>query len=284
MAQAQVIGILGAVVAGGLAYWKFKPDNSEETETTVVTPTTPTVTPTETKPLDNFTKKTGSLYPAMGSSNLYRGTKPDEPRAAYKTVEEAAAQCDSDENCIGFTHWPERYTTEHPKSPETPCSADTDCGSGKCVDNYCRSFNWGLSYFWTDSSAPNLPSDYKGSTWKSANGSLSLSQGVGPSHEYLDSRRPRGEAANHLEGDVEKDWKYAQHMSQKGVSYIKAGFEDFKYSDKFNDDGTAKTSESDNQTNEAEEVSAPVEYTPLSYQPASNSIQFDPKSRPDNCF
>ena len=61
-------------------------------------------------------------------------------------------------------------------------------------------------------------------------------------------------------------------------------FEDFKYSDKFNDDGTAKTSESDNQTNEAEEVSAPVEYTPLSYQPASNSIQFDPKSRPDNCF
>ena len=70
------------------------------------------------------------------------------------------------------------------------------------------------------------------------------------------------------------------NMSQKGVSYIKKGFEDFKYSDKFNDDGTAKES----QTNEAEEVSTPVEYTPLSYQPASNSIQFDPKSRQDNCF
>ena len=73
-------------------------------------------------------------------------------------------------------------------------------------------------------------------------------------------------------------------MSQKGVTYIKSGFEDFKYSDKFNDDGTAKTSENETQTNEAEEVSAPSDYTPLSYQPASNSIQFDPKSRPDNCF
>jgi hypothetical protein len=279
MAQAQVIGILGAVVAGGLAYWHFKGDSSEEIETTVVTPTV--VTTTETKPLDNFTKKSGSFYPAIGSSNLYRGTKPNEPRAAYKTLEEAAAQCDLDEGCIGFTYWPERYTTEHPKSPETPCSADTDCGSGKCVDNYCRDFGWGLSYFWTDASAPNIPNDYEGSTWKSDKGALSLSQSVGPSNEYLDSRRPRGVAANHLEEDVEKAWKYEQHMSQKGVSYIKKGFEDFKYSDKFNDDGTAKE---ESQTNEAEEVSTPVEYTPLSYQPASNSIQFDPKSRQDNCF
>jgi len=281
MAQAQVIGILGAVVVGGLAYWHFKGDSSEETETT--TTVTPAVTPTETKPLDNFTKKTGSIYPAMGRSNLYRGTKP-EPRAAYKTLEEAAAQCDSDENCIAFTYWPERYTTEHPKSPDTPCSADTDCGSGKCVDNYCRALEWGLSYFWTDGSAPQLPNDYDGSTWKSANGALSLSQGVGPSNEYLDSRRPRGVAANHLEGDVEKEWKYEQHMNQKGVTYIKKGFEDFKYSDKFNDDGTAKTSENETQTNEAEEVSAPSDYTPLSYQPASNSIQFDPRSKTDNCF
>ena len=281
MEQAQVIGILGAVVAGGLAYWHFKGDSSEETETETETETpvvTPAVTPTETKPLDNFTKKTGSLYPAMGASRMAQGDD------NFKTLEEAAAQCDSDENCIGFVHWPERYTTEHPKSPETPCSTDVHCGSGKCVDNYCRDFGWGLSYFFTDTSAPNIPVDYKGSTWKSANGALSLSQGVGPSNEYLDSRRPRGEAANHLEGDVEKDWKYEQHMSQKGVSYLKKGFEDFKYSDKFNDDGTAKTSESDPQTNEAEEVSAPAEYTPLSYQPASNSIQFDPKSRPDNCF
>ena len=279
MTQAQVIGILGAVVAGGLAYWHFKGDSSEEIETTVVV-TPAVVTTTETKPLDNFTEKSGSFYPAIGSSNLYRGTKPNEPRAAYKTLEEAAAQCDLDEGCIGFTYWPERYTTEHPKSPETPCSADTDCGSGKCVDNYCRDFGWGLSYFWTDASAPNVPNDYEGSTWKSDKGALSLSQGVGPSNEYLDSRRPRGVAANHLEEDVEKAWKYEQHMSQKGVSYIKKGFEDFKYSDKFNDDGTAKES----QTNEAEEVSTPVEYTPLSYQPASNSIQFDPKSRQDNCF
>jgi hypothetical protein len=281
MAQTPVIGVLGAVVAAGLGYYYFtKREEATETTTTV----TPAVTPTETTPLDNFTKKTGSLYPAMGSSNLYRGTKPNEPRAAYKTLEEAAAQCDSDENCIAFVHWPERYTTEHPKSPETSCSADTDCGSGKCVDNVCRDFGWGLSYFFTDTSAPKIPADFKGSTWKASNGALSLSQGVGPSNEYLDSRRPRGVAANHLEGDVEKEWKYEQHMSQKGVTYIKKGFEDFKYSDKFNDDGTAKTSENETQTNEAEEVSAPSDYTPLSYQPASNSIQFDPKSRPDNCF
>jgi len=285
MAQTPVIGVLGAVVAAGLGYYYFtkREEATETTETTETTVAGGIETPTETKPLDNFTKKTGSIYPAMGRSNLYRGTKP-EPRAAYKTLEEAAAQCDSDENCIAFTYWPERYTTEHPKSPDTPCSADTDCGSGKCVDNYCRALEWGLSYFWTDGSAPQLPNDYDGSTWKSANGALSLSQGVGPSNEYLDSRRPRGVAANHLEGDVEKEWKYEQHMNQKGVTYIKKGFEDFKYSDKFNDDGTAKTSENETQTNEAEEVSAPSDYTPLSYQPASNSIQFDPRSKTDNCF
>jgi len=268
-------------VAAGLGYYYFtkREEATETTETTVAGGIeTPTET-TETSALDNFTKKTGSLYPAMGSSNLYRGTKPNEPRAAYKTLEEAAAQCDSDENCIAFTYWPERYTTEHPKSPETSCSADTDCGSGKCVDNYCRDFGWGLSYFWTNASAPNLPNDYDGSTWKSANGALSLSQGVGPSNEYLDSRRPRGVAANHLEGDVEKEWKYEQHMSQKGVTYIKKGFEDFKYSDKFNDDGTPK----ETQANSAEEVVAP-EYTPLDYRPLSDSIQFDPRSKTGNCF
>ena len=281
MAQGQVIGVLGAVVAAGLGYYYFTKREEETVETVETTPVETTEVVEETSPLDSFTKKTGSLYPAMGSSNLYRGTKPNEPRAAYKTLEEAAAQCESDDSCIAFVYWPERYTTEHPKSPDTPCSADTDCGSGKCVDNYCRDFGWGLSYFWTDASAPFLPGDYSGSTWKSSNGALTLSQGVGPSNEYLDSRRPRGVAANHIDGDVEKDWKYEQHMKQKGITYIKKGFEDFKYSDKFNDDRTAKAEET--QANSAEEVVAP-DYTPLDYRPLSDSVQFDPRSKSGNCF
>ena len=59
MAQTPVIGVLGAVVAAGLGYYYFtKREEATETTTTV----TPAVTPTETTPLDNFTKKTGSLY------------------------------------------------------------------------------------------------------------------------------------------------------------------------------------------------------------------------------
>ncbi len=212
MAQAQVIGILGAVVAGGLAYWHFKGDSSEEIETTVVTPTTPAVTPTETTPLDNFTKKTGSLYPAFGGSDLQ---KPD-ARKNIVGSESCAQACQDDPDCVAFTHWPERYTEEFPEGG-TELHPDTD-----------------LCYFWSGPQGDDT--------------TITADAAVGQAHEGNTEDTERAKSVAH--------------------SYIKI----------------VEEPQEEPQTNEAEEVSAPAEYTPLSYQPASNSIQFDPKSRPDNCF
>ena len=276
--QPQVIGILAAVVTAGVGYHYLTKDKEEEETTT--TSDDQQVTPTQTDdstscsddlgcPADepycvdgkcsdtfpiatHFTKKSGSLYPKMGMSNHFRNLsdKSNEPRAQYKTLSEAAKACNDDPDCVGFTYWSERYTLDNPKGADESCSSDSDCSAGKCWEGKCRSAQYGLSYFWSNTSAPQIPSDYDGDTWKSAKGGLSLSQGVGPSNEYLDTRRPRNVAAHHVDSDVTKSWKYEQHMKQVGTTYLKKGMEDFKYSDSFEDDGTAKTqtssAESDN--------------------------------------
>ena len=134
--QPQVIGILAAVVTAGVGYHYLTKDKEEEEETTtVVAGGVPTQTDDSTSCSDDlgcaadepycvdgkcsdtfpiathFTKKSGSLYPKMGQSNLYRNLsdKSNEPRAQYKSLSEASKACNDDPDCVGFTFWPERY-------------------------------------------------------------------------------------------------------------------------------------------------------------------------------
>ncbi len=234
MTQAQVIGILGAVVAGGLAYWKFKGD--EPVDVVPVTAVAPTTTApecsddmgcTSDKPHCNpegkcvsateyFTSSTGSLYPAYGGSDLQ---KPE----ARKTIigkEACAKTCYDDPDCVAFTHWEERYTEEHPMTDGEPTHPDND-----------------LCYFWSGPNGDDL--------------TLTPTAAVGPADE----------------GNTED----IERANSKATTYIKTDKKDY-------------VPEEETQTSDAEQVSAPADYTPMSYQPSSNSIQFDPKSRPGNCF
>ena len=289
-ASGKTIGILSAVVIGGLGLWYMTKDEEETLEDTTTTPkVTPTVGggadatacsddlgcpadkpycvsgecsdefPAET----HFTKYSGSPYPKFGMSNMWRNLadKTNEPRAQYEGLDAAAAACQADPECIGFSWWPERYDNYNPKTDSQECSADSEClgldrdgtmkTKGKCYEDedgksYCRHPAYNLSYFYTNSEAPgNAPADWDGDSWKEANGGLTFSQSVGPSNEYLDSRRPRADNMFQNAGDgTDERYVYEGHMKQVGYTYIKKGHEDYKPSDSWNDDRTAKTTTS----------------------------------------
>ena len=146
MATAQTIGIVSAVVLGGLGYWYMSKDEEEEETTTVTgggvqTPPGP-ATPECSDDLgclsdtphcnddgacvsatEYFDSSTGSLYPAYGGSDLQ---KPD----ARKTIvgkEMCAKTCLDDPDCVGFTHWEERYDSDNPLiDGEEPTHPDSD--------------------------------------------------------------------------------------------------------------------------------------------------------------
>ena len=289
-ASGKTIGILSAVVLGGLGLWYMTKDDEE-----TVTPTphySPIVTPSGGGSADadavacsdalgcpadkpycvsgecsdefpaetHFTKYSGSPYPKFGMSNMWRNLqdKSNEPRAQYEGLDAAAAACEADPECIGFSWWPERYDNYNPKADAQECSADSEClgldrdgtmkTKGKCYEDedgksYCRHSAWNLSYFYTNSEAPgNTPADWEGDSWKEANGGLTFSQTVGPSDEYLDTRRPRADHVFDYAGDgTDERYVYEEHLKQVGYTYIKKGYEDYKPSDSWNDDRTAKT-------------------------------------------
>jgi len=296
-ASGKTIGILSAVVIGGLGLWYMTKDDEE---TVADTTTTPMVTPSgggdadadavacsdelgcpADKPYcvsgecsdefpaeEHFTKYSGSPYPKYGVSNMWRGTQEQkrtipnsEPRAQYEGLSAAAAACNADPNCIGFSWWPERYDNYSPKGDAQECSADSEClglardgtmkTQGRCYPDedgksYCRHPAWNLSYFYTNSEAPgNTPADWDGDSWKSTNGGLTFSQAIGPSNEYLDARRPRADHVFDYAGDgTDERYVYEEHLKQVGHTYIKKGYEDYKPSDSWNDDRTAKTTTS----------------------------------------
>ena len=144
-ASGKTIGILSAVVLGGLGLWYMTKD---EEETVTPTPHPPMVTPggggdagdadddtdattcnegdgSPTCPADKplcedgecieatskFATHVGSLYPAYGSSDLL---KPD-TRKSFRGSEMCAKACLDDPDCIAFTHWEERYDADNPK-------------------------------------------------------------------------------------------------------------------------------------------------------------------------
>ena len=98
MVQAQTIGILSAVVLGGLGYWYMGKDDEEEEETTTTVTGGGVVTPTDTgtscsddlgcaadtpycvdgkcsdkfNVSEYFTEHSGSPYPKFGMSNMWR--------------------------------------------------------------------------------------------------------------------------------------------------------------------------------------------------------------------
>jgi hypothetical protein len=156
MVQAQTIGILSAVVLGGLGYWYVGKDEEETTTTTVTgggvktPPTQPSCSDdmgcTADTPHCNdegkcvsateyFTSNTGSLYPAYGGSDLQ---KPD-ARKQIVGKEMCAKTCYDDPDCVGFTHWEERYTEEHPMTEGEPTHPDND-----------------LCYFWSGPQGDDL--------------------------------------------------------------------------------------------------------------------------------
>jgi hypothetical protein len=149
---------------------------------------------------------------------------------------------------------------------------------GKCYEDddgksYCRHPAWNLSYFYTDAEAPgNTPSDWSGDSWKSTNGALTFGQSVGPSNEYLDTRRPRADNQFDYAGDgTDERYVYEEHLKQKGITYIKKGYKDYKPSDKWNDDRTPKTPA----TSAAENVENPF-YKPTS-SPTGSGYQISDK-------
>lgn len=317
----QTIGIVSAVVIGGLGYWFWMRDEEDTTTTTTTTTNGGDTTPecsddlgcpadkpycvdgtcTDEFPLDEYTKKSGSPYPRFGVANLWRDSEAEKTlgaRAQYYGLSEAAQACSDDPTCIGFSYWPERYTVDWPKDNPADCSDDGDCvepeekvlwETGVCVEGKCRAITWGRSYFYTDTEAPGeTPVDWAGDSWHDANGGLTLSQSVGPSHEMLTVRRPRTDGAHQYGDEVEGyHYKYEEHQKQVGYTYIKKGYEDYKPSDSWNDDGTAKTQTSDNggqqgqqlhQNAEDEEVSQ--DYTPPAQPTGSGYIISDDKSSP----
>tara|TARA_R110000751_G_scaffold22830_2_gene63895 strand:+ start:383 stop:1357 length:975 start_codon:yes stop_codon:yes gene_type:complete len=315
MATAQSIGIVSAVVLGGLGYWYMSKDEEEETTTTVTgggvqTPpgqATPECSDDLGCPADEpycidgkctdkfnvseyFTEHSGSPYPKFGMSNMWRNLadKTNEPRAQYEGLDAAAAACEADPTCIGFSWWPERYDNYNPKTDSQECSADSEClgldrdgtmkTKGKCYEDddgksYCRHPAWNLSYFYTDAEAPgDTPSDWEGNSWKSTNGALTFGQSVGPSDEYLDTRRPRADHVFDYAGDgTDERYVYEEHLKQKGITYIKKGYKDYKPSDKWNDDRTPKTPA----TSAAENVENPF-YKPTS-SPTGSGYQISDK-------
>lgn len=310
MPTKQTIGIVSAVVIGGLGYWFWMSKEDEDTTTTTTTTTTTNGDDTTTAecsddlgcpadkpycvdgtctdefPLDEYTKKSGSPYPRFGVSNMWRDREAEKTlgaRAQHYGLSEAAKACSDDPTCIGFSYWPERYTVDWPKDNPTDCSDDNDCSepenkvtweTGVCVEGKCRTITWGRSYFYTDTEAPgDTPVDWLGDSWKDAHGGLTLSQSVGPSHEELAVRRPRTDVA-HQFGD-DGAYKFEEHLKQVGYTYIKKGYEDYKPSDSWDDDGTAKTQTSDA---EGEEVSPA--YTPPAQPTGSGYIISDDKSSP----
>jgi hypothetical protein len=239
MAQGQVIGVLGAVVAAGLGYYYFtKREETVETTTPVETTETTEVVK-ETSALDEFSSANGSLYPEWGSSNIMRDV-----RESIVGSEACAQACFDDPDCVAFTHWEERYDVANPEGTKTHPSYD------KC-------------YFWGKSSAPKTPSSWTGATWK---GGSTASQAVGPSHEYLKDRVSEERYTTEFGPDWEKS---------KARTYWKKTEAGFKYTDLFNEDGTPK----ETQANSAEEVVAPdytpLDYRPLSdsvqFDPRSKS-------------
>lgn len=165
MAQGQVIGVLGAVVAAGLGYYYFTKREEETVETTTPVETTETTETTEdveeTSALDSFTKKTGSLYPKWGGSNL---KKPD----ARKNIvgSEACAQaCLDDPDCSAFTHWSERYTADFP-SGGADAHPDTD-----------------LCYFWSGPQGDDT--------------TITADAAVGPAHEGNTDDAERAKSVAH---------------------------------------------------------------------------------------
>jgi len=270
-ASGKTIGILSAVVIGGLGLWYMTKDDEE---TVADTTTTPMVTPSgggdadavacsddlgcpADKPYcvsgecsdefpaeEHFTKYSGSPYPKYGVSNMWRGTQEQkrtipnsEPRAQYEGLSAAAAACNADPNCIGFSWWPERYDNYSPKGDAQECSADSEClglardgtmkTKGRCYPDedgksYCRHPAWNLSYFYTNSEAPgNTPADWDGDSWKSTNGGLTFSQSVGPSNEYLDARRPRADHAKTTTSAAEDETPaYKPSTAPSGSGYV----------------------------------------------------------------
>jgi len=296
-ASTKTIGILSAVVLGGLGLWYMTKDD-EETVAEITT-TTPMLIPGDgggdageaiacsdnfTCPNDkpycvsgecsdefpaeeHFTKYSGSPYPKFGRSQMWRGTSDQtktipnsEPRAQYEGLSDAAAACNADPNCIGFSWWPERYDNYNPKDAQE-CSADSEClgldrdgtmkTKGRCYPDedgksYCRHPAWNLSYFYSNAEAPgNIPADWDGDTWHDDRGALTFSQSIGPSDEYLSSRRPRADNQFDYAGDgTDERYVYEGHLKQVGYTYIKKGYEDYKPSDSWNNDRTAKTTTS----------------------------------------
>jgi len=279
-ASGKTIGILSAVVIGGLGLWYMTKDDEETLADTTppagsddggdadATACSDNFTCPNDKPYcvsgecsdvfpvsDEYTKKSGSPYPRFGVSNMWRDKEAEKTlgaRAQHYGLTEAAKACSDDPNCIGFSYWPERYTVDWPKNNPADCSDDGDCPdpenkvlweTGVCDEGKCRAITWGRSYFYTNSEAPgHTPADWLGDSWKSANGGLTFSESVGPSHEELSSRRPRTDVA-HQFGD-DGAYKFEEHLKQVGETYMKKGYEDYKPSDSWNDDRTAKTTTS----------------------------------------
>ena len=312
MPTKQTIGIVSAVVIGGLGYWYWM---SKDDEDTIITTngddtanggdTTPECsddfgcpadkpycvdgTCTDEFPLDEYTKKSGSPYPRFGVSNMWRDSDAEKTlgaRAQYYGVSEAAKACSDDPTCIGFSYWPERYTVDWPKDNPADCSDDGDCvepedkvlwETGVCVEGKCRAITWGRSYFYTDAEAPgDTPVDWSGDSWKDANGGLTFSESVGPSHEMLTVRRPRTDVA-HQYGDEDEGYhyKYEEHQKQVGETYMKKGYEDYKPSDSWDDEGVAKTA-----TSAAEDEEVGPVYAPAPQPTGSGYVISDDKGCP----
>lgn len=167
MAQTPVIGVLGAVVAAGLGYYYFtqREEATETTETVVsggiVTPEETTEVVEETSALDSFTKKAGSLYPAFGGSDLQ---KPD-ARKSIVGSEACAQACKDDPNCVAFTHWTERYTSDFPEGG-TELHPDTD-----------------LCYFWSGPQGDDT--------------TIAADAAVGPAHEGNTDDAERAKSVAH---------------------------------------------------------------------------------------